>query len=649
MIGQNDTTDGPATVNNGYWDTTTSGISSVGAGAGTGLTTSVLQNGSLPTGFSSSVWSAVSGLYPFLGLKVVTVNLSSQTATYGTAYSLDQTSAAYSETLGGTTLTGGSFVTLSGLSITVAGTGSASGTTISTNASNYLLSAAGATASGYVVNYGTVPVYLTVNPLAVTLTGSQIYNGGTSIAAGSLTLTNGVSGATAASIGLTGTGSVASANVSAGAQALNLAGLSVSNSNYTLTGGSGTVTINPLPVTLTGSQTYNGLTGASASGLTVTNTVAGDTVGLAGSGVLASKNAGPEALTSTSGALSGLTVSNGNYTVMGGSGTVTVTRLALTGSIGAGSSAYGSALAPGAASFTNAIAGDVLGTATVGVNTAGLTSSSGNLKAGTHTGIETVSALSGADGGNYTFAGVTGNYTVTPLALSGTIGAGSSTYGSALAPGAASLTGAIAGDVLGTATIAVNTTGLTSSSGHLIAGTHAGIETVSALGGADGGNYTFAGVTGNYTVTPLALSASLATGSSTYGSALAPGAVTFTNLVTGDAVTAAAVTVNTAGLTSSSGHLIAGAHAGIELVGGSLGGADAANYSFAGATGNYNVTALALSGSIGAGSSTYGSALAPGAVTFTNVVTGDAVTAGAVTGEHGRPDQQQRPSDSRRA
>ncbi len=313
-----------------------------------------------------------------------------------------------------------------------------------------------------------------------------------------------------------------------------------------------------------------------------------------------------------------------NYTFAGATGNYTVTPLALTGSIGAGSSAYGSALAPGAASLTNAVAGDVLGTATVGVNTAGLTSSSGNLKAGTHTGIETVSALSGADGGNYTFAGVTGNYTVTPLALSGSIGAGSSTYGSALAPGAASLTGAIAGDVLGTATIAVNTTGLTSSSGHLIAGTHAGIETVSALGGADGGNYTFAGVTGNYTVTPLALSASLATGSSTYGSALAPGAVTFTNLVTGDAVTAAAVTVNTAGLTSSSGHLIAGAHAGIELVGGSLGGADAANYTFAGATGNYTVNALSITLS---GTQTYNgqTAAASSGLTVTNAIAGDTV------------------------
>ncbi|SFJ92682.1 filamentous hemagglutinin family N-terminal domain-containing protein, partial [Bosea sp. OK403] len=353
LIGQNDTTDGQVTVTNGYWDMTTSGISSVGAGAGTGLTTSVLQNGTLPTGFSSSIWSAVSGFYPFLGPKVLTVNLSSQTATYGTASSLNQTSTAYTETFAGTTLTGGNVIALSGLSITVTGTGSTSGTTTATNAGNYLLSASGATASGYIISYGKTPAYLTVNPLAVTLTGTQIYNGGTSIAAGGLTLSNGVAGATAASIGLAGAGSVASANVSAGAQALNLAGLSVSDSNYTVTGGSGTVTVTPLAVTLAGSQTYNGLTTITAT-LTASNKIGGDVVTVSGTptGTLASANAGPEAMSS----LAGLSLSNSNYTLTGGSGTVTVTPLAVTL---AGTQIYngGTSVAAGGLTLSNGVAG----------------------------------------------------------------------------------------------------------------------------------------------------------------------------------------------------------------------------------------------------------------------------------------------------
>ena len=79
------------------------------------------------------------------------------------------------------------------------------------------------------------------------------------------------------------------------------------------------------------------------------------------------------------------------------------------------------------------------------------------------------------------------------------------------------------------AAVTVNTTGLSSSSGHLIAGTHTGVESVSALSGADAGNYTFAGLTGNYTVNVLALNATMAAGNSTYGSALVPGAASGSN------------------------------------------------------------------------------------------------------------------------
>jgi filamentous hemagglutinin family protein len=58
------------TVTNTYWDTTTSGTNvgiadGVSTGTPTGLTRTTLQNGSLPTGFSSSIWATGSGLYPY--------------------------------------------------------------------------------------------------------------------------------------------------------------------------------------------------------------------------------------------------------------------------------------------------------------------------------------------------------------------------------------------------------------------------------------------------------------------------------------------------------------------------------------------------------------------------------------------------------
>jgi len=486
----------------------------------------------------------------------------------------------------------------------------------------------------------------TVAPLALTgsiAAGSSTY--GATLAPGAASLSGAISGdvlgtatVTVNTTGLTSTSGHLIAGTHVGIESVTaLSG--ADGGNYTFAGITGDYTVNTLA--LTGSLTTgNSVYGASLApgSATFTNIVSGDDVS---AGAVTVNTTG---LTSTSGNLiagthvgiqsvTGLTGADAaNYTFAGLTGDYTVTQLALNATIATGSTTYGAALVPGAFSFTNLVSGDVVTTGAVTVNTTGLTSTSGNLTAGTHNGIQSVAAaLGGADAANYTFTGATGSYTVAPLALTGSIAAGSSTYGATLSPGAASLSGAISGDVLGTATVSVNTSGLTSTSGHLIAGTHTGIESVSALSGADGGNYTFAGITGDYTVNTLALTGSLTTGSSTYGASLVPGAASFTNLVSGDVVSAGAVTVNTTGLTSTSGNLIAGTHNGIESVGTSLSGADAANYTFAGATGNYTVAPLVLTGSIATGSSTYGSAYAPGSASFTNVVSGDVVSASSVT------------------
>ncbi len=320
------------------------------------------------------------------------------------------------------------------------------------------------------------------------------------------------------------------------------------------------------------------------------------------------------------------------YSVTYVSGALTMSKLALSANIAVGNSVYGTALAPGAVTFTNAIGSGTVLPGTVSVNTTGLTSSGGKLVAGTHLGIETVgSTLTGVDAGDYTFAGAFGDYTVTPLALSGVIATGGSIYGSALTPGAVTLTNPIVGDVVTAGTVTVNTINHTSTSGHFTAGLHTGSESVgNTLSGADAADYTFAGTTGNYTVTPLALSGAIATGTSIYGATLAPGSVTLTTPVVGDVITAGTVTVSTVNHTSTSGHFTAGTHTGSESVGSILTGADAADYTFAGAFGDYTVTPLALSGIIGAGSSIYGATLAPGALTLATPLVGDVVSAGSV-------------------
>ncbi len=165
---------------------------------------------------------------------------------------------------------------------------------------------------------------------------------------------------------------------------------------------------------------------------------------------------------------------------------------------------YGSAVTPGAVSFGNAITGDQVGAIASLVNPVYSTSS--HLNAGSY--AQTAGALSGADAGNYSFAGYTtptANYTVNPLTLGGaTIAAASSIYGSGVTPGAVSLIGVISGDQVSSTASLVNPA--FSSSGNLAAGSYA--QAVGALSGADAGNYSFTGYTtptANYTVGQLAL------------------------------------------------------------------------------------------------------------------------------------------------
>lgn len=195
----------------------------------------------------------------------------------------------------------------------------ATGLAFTSNPNNYALSAT--PASG---QFGAI------NPLAVILTGSQTYNGGTTIQGSNLSVSNAVQGDT---VTVGGTSAVASANAGPAAQALaSLSNLTLSNTNYALAGGSGTVTINPLAVTLTGSQVYNATTIApaasfsSASGLQGSDTLT--SLGLSGFGTLAAGNVGSEALNLTGGLISGLFASNTNYKLTGG--TVTVMPATLT-------------------------------------------------------------------------------------------------------------------------------------------------------------------------------------------------------------------------------------------------------------------------------------------------------------------------------
>ena len=613
---------------------------------------------------------------------------------------------------------------------TAAGTLSTSGNlTVGTHA----LTAAGAVDQlGYTIA-PYVAGSLTVTPLALTGTIAPVISTyGSAVTPGVVTLTNKVGTdvlTTTTAVNTTGllsTSGKLKAGAYIGAQSLSALG-GADAANYTFAGVVGDYTVNPLALTGTAIAAVNTTYGtpAATGAVTFGNAVALDVVG-ATSAIVAPLNSTSLNLKAASYAQTATVLTGAdaaNYTFAPFT-TVTnnyvVSPLALTGSIAPATSTYGSVLTPGVATLTGIKLLDLVTPGAVVVTTTGLTSTSGNLKAGTYVGAQKVSVLAGADAANYSFAGVVGDYTVNKLALTGAITAGTSVYGSALTPGVASLTGAVALDLVTPGALTVTTTGLTSTSGNLKAGTYIGAQKVSVLTGADAVNYSFAGVVGdytvsklaltgtaiaagtsiygapvatgavtfanaialdvvtptvafvaplystsgnlkvgsyaqtatgalagadganytlapfttatnNYTVAQLALTGSIATATSTYGSALTSGAVNLTGLKAGDLVSTGAVAVNTAGLTSASGKLRAGTYVGIQSVGAPLTGADAANYTFTGAVGNYTVNQLALTGAIAAATSTYGAALTPGLASLTGVVGGDLVTTGVVS------------------
>eukprot|EP01042_Synura_sphagnicola_P029567 gene29567-38129_t len=278
--------------------------------------------------------------------------------------------------------------------------------------------------------------------------------------------------------------------------------------NYALAAASntaGTLTIAPKALSWAVADappTYGTL--ASTGSATLTGVVTGDTIGTT---VAVSQGGTPVTLGLRSAAgsyaetVSGLTgTASGNYVLSATgntTGTLTIAQKALSWSVADASSTYGILAFAGSATLAGVVTGDTLGT-TVAISQAG---TSVTLGAKTNAGAyaETVSALTGAASSNYTLAttgNTTGTLTIAPKALSWSVADASSTYGTQAAPGAATLTGLIAGDVIG-GTVAISQAGSAVTLGtRTAAGAYA--EAVSGRTGTASGNYVLAS-TGNTT------------------------------------------------------------------------------------------------------------------------------------------------------
>ena len=173
-----------------------------------------------------------------------------------------------------------------------------------------------------------------------------------------------------------------------------------------------TLTVTPLPVTLTGGRVYNGTQTADGSVLSISNEATGNDLTLSGYATLAGANAGPETITDVS-HLTLVGTSAANYTLAGASGSVTIAELPVTLM---GSRVYnGTQTADGSIlSVSDGATGDDITLS----GSAGL--------AGANAGPEPITnvsnlTLGGNSAANYTLVGATGSVTISPSSTTTTL------------------------------------------------------------------------------------------------------------------------------------------------------------------------------------------------------------------------------------
>ena len=458
----------------------------------------------------------------------------------------------------------------------------------------------GSAAGNYTLDFFGDAGRLVINRLALTgsiADGSSVY--GNALQPGELTLSGMIAGHEATAIAYVDGQDKFNGAINAGSYFERVALSGANANNYSVDNVTGNYTITRRPITAV-LESHSIVYGSSLDvfnnmreGYSFAGAIAGDDLTsdtqVRGTGSSALSSSGHAKAGTYANAWSIFTYGrdSDNYEITVAGGNLTVTPLDVSFHAGVSGSVYGAPLVVGALTSSTPgldagggiLTGDLVSVDT-SFNTAGNTSSSGKLKVGTYTDIVNFTGLSGADAANYRLLGGTSDdYTVTKAQLTGSIGTGSSVYGNALTPGAATLTGVFGNDQVNAAKVIVNLTGNPKSTGGaFVVGTYTGVESVSGqLSGADAGNYSFDGATGDYTITKRALTGSIADGSSIYGDPLAPGAISLTGLLANDIVATDPVTIDTTGNTSGSGNLNAGNYTGIQSISDAISGADAGN------------------------------------------------------------------------
>jgi hypothetical protein len=271
--------------------------------------------------------------------------------------------------------------------------------------------------------------------------------------------------------------------VNVGTYSFTPGGLYSDQLGYIISYATGTLTITPAPLTVSGttsgSKVYDGTTAALLSGGSLVGLLGGDSVTLTQAGSFASKNVGSGIAVSASDSLGG--ASAADYVLVDPTGlTANITPATLTVSgTTVGDKVYNGTTA---AAITGGTLSGVIGQDAVSLNQAG---SFDSKNAGNGIAVSASDSLGGANAADYVLVdptGLTANITPATLAVSGTA-VGSKVYDGATM---ASLNGGALVGVVGSDTVTLMQAGTFASKN---AGTDIVVTATDSLGGASAGDY----------------------------------------------------------------------------------------------------------------------------------------------------------------
>jgi len=469
---------------------------------------------------------------------------------------------------------------------------------------SYPIIASGAVAANYSISYnqGT----LTITPAALTITPVSVHKlYGAVLPAFTFTYSGFVNGDGPGNLTNPPVGNTtATAASPVGSYTLSASGATAAN--YTISYGTGTLTVDPVGLTITPVSTSKAYGAAlPAFSVTYAGFVNGDdasklsTPVSTGTTATAASPVGSYTITATG-------ATDPNYTIGYGTGTLTITAVPLSITANNANMTYGGAVpAPLMVTYTGFVNGDDASKLTTPVSVT--TTATSSSPAGTYP-----IKPSNATDANYAITFTNGTMTVGKAALTATANNQTMPLGGPLPAFTISYSGFVNGD--GPASLSSPVTATTTATASSPAGTYL----ITPAGGGST-NYSFTYNNGTLTVGKATLTITANPAGSVYGAALVPNGsltVSYNGFVNGDgpgSLTTQPTVANSA---------VAGAGAGTYVLNPS--GAASSNYNFIYVNGTYTISRAALSITANNQTMTYGGPVpAPLTVTYTGFVNGD--------------------------